>query len=69
MKFRVADKAAFRVVGISCPLDKELNKNFENRAWRQVNSAQHFYEKNGLVRKGIQGAFNWRMTEAVRRKT
>ena len=56
-------------MGISCPLDKELNKNFENRAWRQVNSAQHFYEKNGLVRKGIQGAFNWRMTEAVRRKT
>ena len=29
MKFRVEEKAAFRVVGISCPLDKELNKNFE----------------------------------------
>ena len=29
LKFRVEEKAAFRVVGISCPLDKELNKNFE----------------------------------------
>ena len=29
MKFRVEEKATFRVVGISCPLDKELNKNFE----------------------------------------
>ncbi len=25
LKFRVEEKAAFRVVGISCPLDKELN--------------------------------------------
>ncbi len=29
LKFRVEDKAAFRVVGLSCPLDKEINKNFE----------------------------------------
>ena len=29
LKFRVEEKAAFRVVGISCPLNKELTKNFE----------------------------------------
>lgn len=29
LKFRVEEKAAFRVVGISCLLNKELTKNFE----------------------------------------
>ena len=29
LKFRVEEKAAFRVLGVSCPLNKELARNFE----------------------------------------
>lgn len=29
LKFRVEEKGAFRILGISCPLDKELTRNFE----------------------------------------
>lgn len=29
LKFRVEEKAAFRVLGVSCPLNKELAQNFE----------------------------------------
>ena len=29
LKFRVEEKAAFRVLGVSCPLNKELDQNFE----------------------------------------
>ncbi|MCU0079781.1 AraC family transcriptional regulator [Extibacter muris] len=29
LKFRVEEKTAFRIVGISCPLDRDLSRNFE----------------------------------------
>ena len=38
MNYRIETKEAFRVVGVSCPLEKEVEKNFENipRKWQEA---------------------------------
>ena len=38
MNYRIETKEAFRVVGVSCPLEKEVEKNFENipRKWQKA---------------------------------
>ena len=40
MNYRIETKEAFRVVGVSCPLEKEVEKNFENipRKWQEAAS-------------------------------
>ncbi len=38
MNYRIEEKSAFRIVGISAPLDKDIEKNFEvvPKMWQQV---------------------------------
>lgn len=76
LKFRVEEKAAFRVVGISCPLNAELTQNFERipTIWDTVLSdgtlaklsALQERKPQGLLGISIHHTESWKYMIAVR---
>ena len=63
MNYRIETKEAFRVIGVSCPLEKEVEKNFENipRKWQEAKTDGTMEKLCTLINsspKGVLGVSN-----------
>lgn len=76
LRFRVEEKSGFRLIGVSCPLEKELSKNFQvipgvwDRALADGTLQKLRYlmdgEPSGLLGVSVHHTEDWRYFIAVR---
>lgn len=76
MNYRIEEKTAFRIVGVSAPLDKDIEKNFEvvPKMWQQVSMNGTIPKLVSMMNTDIKGVLgvcacgseeNWRYYIAV----